>query len=110
MIRPEDWVWIPQQEKFDEEFIYRSVFPDIIVHKRGENGNNLLIIEVKKKKASSDVDKSFDCEKLKKYTSTDDENRWAYRYGLFLELPVDATFKKDKPELLWFQNGQACEA
>ena len=34
----------------EQEFLYRCIIPDIIVHKRGHNGseNNLLIIEVKK--------------------------------------------------------------
>lgn len=30
------------------EFAERQVFPDIIIHRRGSNENNLCIIEVKK--------------------------------------------------------------
>jgi hypothetical protein len=42
-----------------------TVFPDIIVHRRGEAGPNLLVIEAKK--ATSTRDRAFDLIKLKAY-------------------------------------------
>lgn len=42
-----------------------TVFPDIIVHKRGHKNNNLLVIEIKK--ASSSVSHDYDIEKLKAF-------------------------------------------
>ena len=55
-----------------------SVFPDIIVHKRG-SGANLLAIEVK---ISSDIDEvDFDMMKLNAYR---EDARLHYEYSLFL--------------------------
>jgi hypothetical protein len=45
----------------------RTVFPDIIVHKRGPEGPNLLVIEAKK---STNNDGGLDVEKLKRYKSS----------------------------------------
>jgi hypothetical protein len=42
-----------------------TVFPDVIVHVRGNNNSNLLVIEVKK--ASSTDDQSHDLAKLKAF-------------------------------------------
>lgn len=42
-----------------------TVFPDIIVHKRGDQNNNLLVIEIKK--ASSLVSHDYDIEKLQAF-------------------------------------------
>jgi hypothetical protein len=46
----------------DDELDAVTVFPDIIVHKRGSQDQNLLVIEMKK--ASSSVDHKYDIEKL----------------------------------------------
>jgi len=43
----------------------RTVYPDIVVHRRGATGPNLLVIEVKK----DGLDESFDLEKLEAYRS-----------------------------------------
>ena len=37
-----------REDEQDAEIVYRNVFPDIIVHKRGLNDHNLLIVELKK--------------------------------------------------------------
>ena len=49
----------------DEILIEKSVYPDIIVHRRGSNDHNLLIIEIKK--SSSRISEEYDFEKLKCY-------------------------------------------
>jgi hypothetical protein len=46
----------------DDELDAVTVFPDIIVHKRGSQDQNLLVLEMKK--ASSSVDHAYDIEKL----------------------------------------------
>jgi hypothetical protein len=46
----------------EEEIIDRNVYPDIIVHKRGDSGHNLLIIEMKK--TSSTVPSDYDLESI----------------------------------------------
>jgi len=56
----------------------KTVFPDIIVHKRGTNENNFLVIEIKK--STNSVDRKFDCNKLKAFTS-----QLGYQYGIFIE-------------------------
>lgn len=90
--------------KTDEtsELLRRTVYPDIIVHKRGEE-NNLLIIESKKSTNSKAEDRDFDMEKLSKFTSSEYDNNLNYRYGLFIDFIVgkEITF-----ELVWFQDGK----
>lgn len=73
------------------------VYPDIIIHKRGnDSGNNLLAIEMKTKKANKKkLDK--DCEKLKNFTSL--SGKFKYQFGLFLKFDckklVDNKWYKD---------------
>jgi hypothetical protein len=57
----------------------KSVFPDIIVHRRGGDGPNLLVIEVKK--STNTTDRKHDDNKLKEYGNT-----LKYSYALFLEI------------------------
>jgi len=58
----------------------RTVFPDIIVHKRGRQ-ENLIVIEVKKRSNTSNRDGDF--EKLKTFTK---EGSFRYLVGLSLEV------------------------
>ena len=46
----------------DDELEAVTVFPDIIIHKRGSQDQNLLVLEMKK--ASSSVDHAYDIAKL----------------------------------------------
>jgi len=72
----------------DKQIIDRLVYPDIIVHRRGQNGkeNNLLIIEVKK--SSSQITDEWDCEKLSRFTSKEYENNYDYCFGVFVRFGV----------------------
>lgn len=78
----------------DEEAV--TVFPDIIVHIRGEK-ENLLVIEMKK------VGRSYtqDEKKLKAYTS---QQQLGYSLGCFIKLK-DKTF--DLP--IWYRDGKEIE-
>jgi hypothetical protein len=58
-----------------------TVFPDIIVHRRGEAGPNLLVIEAKK--ATSQIGDEFDKLKLTAY-----KRDLAYKYAAFIVLPA----------------------
>jgi len=76
-------------ESDDEKAI--TVYPDIIVHKRGSNESNYLVIEVKKKeyaeikrKGKEETYKEFDIRKLKAYTK-----HLNYTYGIYLEFNKD---------------------
>jgi len=92
-----------KEDEVDEELIYRAVFPDIIVHKRGKNGstNNTLIAEIKKTSSKSKHD--YDHEKLRKYTSSDDENRLQYFLGAFVCIEVGKA--NNKYSIEWYDNG-----
>jgi len=57
----------------------KTVFPDIIVHRR-QTEQNLLVIEVKK---DNGQEGTKDIEKLKKFTTVPE---YQYQYGLFLRL------------------------
>ena len=56
-----------------------TVFPDIIVHRRGIK-QNLLVVEVKKDCGTKDT---RDCEKLEAFGR---DEKYEYRYGLFLRI------------------------
>lgn len=87
----------------EQEILYRCVFPDIIIHKRGLNGseNNLLIIEVKKSSNPNNGD--WDIEKLSRFTSNEYGNRFNYQYGAFVRFTVG---EEPNYSIQWYQNGQ----
>jgi hypothetical protein len=60
-----------------------TVFPDIVVHRRGHNDANLLVIEVKK--AISAVNADYDMLKLNAFKS-----ELKYRHAVHLTLWLDA--------------------
>ena len=72
----------------------KTVYPDIIIHKRGNNKDNFLVIEVKKHQ--NNKNKSFDLKKLKAYTK-----ELEYEFGIYLE------FDRNKiSQIKWFKNGK----
>lgn len=83
---------------------YRSVttYPDIIVHERGTNDRNLLVVEVKK--ANNQVGSGLDFDKLAAFTEDTERNSYRYRHGLFIQLTTE-TRNPPFPELSWFSNG-----
>lgn len=91
-----------REENIDEETIDRSVFPDIIVHKRGSNKDNLVIIEVKK--MSSNVPREYDFLKLGAYTSGENGNDLKYNVGVFLDFNKVLGYQMEV-----FQNGEKVE-
>lgn len=84
----------------------RSANPDIIVHRRLKNDENLLIIEVKKSTSREDYD--FDRRKLIAFTEPRGKNPYSYKYGVFLEFETGVP-KPSKPIPLWFCEGENCE-
>jgi len=70
----------------------KTVFPDIIIHKRGIQEDNLLVIEVKK---SSNIN-SGDFDRMKLHTFL--QEPYSYAYGLFLRIDLDG----ENDELEWF--------
>ena len=84
---------------------YRSVttFPDIIVHERGTNDRNLLVMEVKK--ANNQVDPELDFAKLAAFTENTERNDYQYRHGVFV-LMTTAVEDPPFPTLTWFSRGR----
>lgn len=70
---------IEQEESDEREGNATTVYPDIIVHRRGSNDDNLLVIEFKK--SSSTVNNGRDMNKLHAY-----KKELHYRFALFVEL------------------------
>ena len=86
-------------KRFDPKKIKsRPVYPDVIVHKRGDDSNNILAIGVKKQGRKGI---EYDEKKLKHFTS----NSHKYKFGLLL---IFDTKKKarDDPILRWFKEGR----
>lgn len=81
-----------------------SVYPDIIVHRRNESKNNLLIIEVKKM-GQNPRNTDYDEKKLICYTDPKTPNNLKYKYGLLIKFN---TSKKDLGEVTWrwFEDGK----
>lgn len=73
-----------------------TIFPDILVHHRGENGgvHNLLVIELKKDNPEDPSDHM----KLKLLTKP--RSHYAYQYGLYINIDGG------KFDLRWYRNGQ----
>jgi hypothetical protein len=63
-----------------------SVYPDIIVHRRGTNASNLLVIELKKTTNTDNDAREFDLEKLRCFTDQSERNTLKYDFGVFLLL------------------------
>lgn len=63
-----------------------SVFPDIIIHRRGTNKFNLLVIELKKSTNTDNEARDFDIEKLHSFTDQSKRNTLKYDFGVFLIL------------------------
>ncbi len=70
----------------------KIISPDILIHKRGIQEDNLLVIEVKK---SSNINPGdFDRMKLQQFR----QEPYSYTYGLFLRIDLDG----ENDELEWF--------
>ncbi|MBU0477728.1 hypothetical protein KKC91_04080 [bacterium] len=89
-------------ESDDERAI--TVYPDIVVHKRGDNDSNHLVIELKKreyaeqKRGAGETYKQFDFKKLAAYT---DKFKLNYKMGVYIE------FAKERiSDLKFFKNGK----
>jgi hypothetical protein len=82
-----------------------STYPDIIVHTRGNNHpDNILIIEVKKHNAGTDDDLNFDFAKLEAFTSDDGLNPYGYLLGIHLILFCRSDAER-APEVRYFMCG-----
>ncbi len=72
---------LPPRRGASDEVEDRRVLPDVIVHRRGDNARNLLVVEVKTA-WSRDTEDDWDRKKLRAYK---DRQELGYRYGYFLK-------------------------
>ena len=93
---------VKEASDLEKEFTNRAVFPDIIIHRRGTNENNLCILEIKK--STSSVNYNYDFIKLRSYTSNHYDNNLKYQLGIFVEGVID----KQNPSfnLKFYKDGQ----
>lgn len=75
-----------------------TVYPDIIIHKRGNNNDNLLAIETKKKVNLDEEDKKYDFKKLKAMTL-----QLEYLYGAYIEFD-----ESNISDIKFFKDGKEC--
>ena len=73
----------------------KTIFPDIIVHKRGKQEKNLLVIEVKKFQIK--VSEKVDRNKLIAFTN----DPYNYKFGLFLKIKLF----DEKDDFEWYIGG-----
>jgi hypothetical protein len=82
-----------------------SIFPDIIVHERGVDTNNLIAIEVKR--ASNSPDDKLDCIKLNLFTIQHEDYGYRYVLGATVIAFDDDSFKSRRLEIgRLFINGE----
>lgn len=78
-----------------------NVLPDIIVHRRGTNNENLLVVEVKKRGSENGADE----DKLVEFTKPLNQNGLGYQWGLHLILDCEA---QANDSLRWYKHGELC--
>jgi len=69
--------------KPDEDGFYVfSIAPDIVVHQRGTNAKNLLVVEIKKR--SNPESEAYDDLKLKLFTESKYDEGYGYKFGAWV--------------------------
>ena len=63
----------------------KSVYPDIVVHRRASKADNKIVIEVKKSNTNN-KNRDKDRKRLRAFTKS--EGKYGYKLGLFLEFAV----------------------
>ena len=59
---------------------WKTAYPDIIIHKRGANNENLVVIEAKKDSKEDDDSVNYDRKKLEAY-----KKDYSYNYAFFID-------------------------
>jgi len=76
--------------------------PDIVVHQRGSNNANLLVIEIKKENNHNQAARERDRIKLEALTDAQGMG-YGFQLGLFLDIPIN---EGEEPGYTWYKNGQ----
>jgi len=88
---------VPEENVGWDDAEAKTVFPDIIIHNRGNDEDNLLIIETKK--SSSNIGEDFDKDKIAAFM----DGEYFYQFGLFIKFYVGDESDKE-PSLEWYEN------
>ena len=88
--------------EFGDIIVPVNFYPDIIIHRRGSNDLNTLIVELKKSTNTNEKSIEFDRLKLKAYT----KQGLKYRLGAYVNLSVSDGFEKDKTEITFYKKGK----
>ena len=82
--------------------ITKNFYPDIIIHKRGTNKHNLLVIEAKKNSGDS----TFDQEKLIALCEEKGRNHYKYQLGVSLILSNGENFAREDVKQKFFPKNE----
>lgn len=86
---------IPRNGENWDDLKIRNVNPDIIIHERGPQGRNILVVEVKK--SSNQESETLDRNKLIVFT----QEPLNYDFGLFLKIDIE----NNNDIIDWYYNG-----
>ncbi len=87
---------LPKDQINWDDIEAKTIFPDIIIHKRRRQDSNILVIEVKKKQSSNLTSEIKDINKLKAFTT----NPYNYNLGLFLKIDMEGI----DDDFQWYTN------
>jgi hypothetical protein len=77
----------------------RLIIPDIVVHRRGTDHDNLLVIELKKTTNAE----SRDCDEAKVRAM---KRELHYRYGVLIDFPAGLGARDQAPQQRWFLDAE----
>lgn len=87
------------EKKYSNE-LNQKIRPDIIIHTRGTDENNLVYIEIKTD--HNRESRTFDYNKIKAMTKQNSE--YKYSLGLFIDFNRD----KENSNIIFFEGGKEC--
>lgn len=73
----------------------KRIFPDVVVHQRGHDNENILVIQIKKETNPE----SRDCDRAIILAM---KREFQYRHGLLIDLPAGPGATAREPNLEWF--------
>ncbi len=84
------YLYVPNKENERDDIEAKTVFPDIVVHKRKADEYNLLVVEVKKVRNLEEIENKprrieFDKQKLKAFT----REEYRYKLGILIVFQIE---------------------
>jgi len=89
----------------DDGYYVFSVAPDIVVHQRRTDINNLLVVEIKKE--SNTESEEYDSLKLELFTKPKHDNRgYGYKFGAKIVAEDEETVRRELKIVMQYKNGE----